>query len=168
MFRDKEYAERPNKTQLKIETKHHYDLGRQLVALSTAKLDHIPLSEHFRHAIISAKKFQRGALKRQLKYITSLMLEEDVAAIETTLKQQNLPDQQKVAIFHQIEQWRDELIAGDKTVLNQLIQQFPNIERQYINQLIRNAVREKKLNKTPKSARLLFHYLQELVENNSV
>jgi len=168
MLRDKEYSERPNKTQLKIVTQHYHDLGKQLTQLNANKLDKITLSEHLRTTVIATRKLQRGALKRQLKYIAGLMDEEDVEAIEIALQQQNLPDKQAVDIFHQLEQWRDTLIAGDKDLLNQLIQQFTMIDRQYINQLIRNAVREKRLNKAPKSSRALFRYLKELSENNSI
>jgi len=168
MLRDKEYAERPNKTRLKLVTQHQHNLGKQLTELNLKKLDSIPLSDYFRTAILAAKNLKKGALKRQLKYISALIGEEDVPAIETALQQQNLPDQQEVAIFHQVEQWRDQLITGDKQLLNQLIQQFPLIDRQYINQLIRNAVREQKQNKAPKSSRALFRYLKELAQNNSI
>ena len=168
MLRDKEYAERPNKTRLKLVTQHQHNLGKQLTQLNLNQLDNIPLSVYFKNAILATKKLKKGALKRQLKYISALMGEEDVPAIETALQQQNLPDQQAVAVLHQIEQWRDQLISGDKRLLNQLIQQFPRLEPQYINQLIRNALREQKQNKTPKSARVLFRYLKELEQNNSI
>jgi ribosome-associated protein len=168
MLRDKEYAERPNKTRLKLVTQHQHNLGKQLTELNLKKLDNIPLSEHFRSSILAVKKLKKGALKRQLKYISALIGAEDVPAIETALQQQNLPDQQEVAVFHQLEQWRDQLITGDKQLLNQLIQQFALIDRQYINQLIRNAVREQKHNKAPKSSRALFRYLKELEQNNSI
>lgn len=168
MLRDQEYAERPNKTRLKVVAQHQHNLGKQLTELNANILATLPISDYLRTSVLAAKKMQKGALKRQLKYIAALMSEEDVPAIEAALQQQNLPDQQAVAAFHQVEQWRDQLIAGDKQVFNQLLQQFPQIDRQYINQLIRNAVREQKHNKAPKSARALFRYLKELAQNNSV
>jgi ribosome-associated protein len=162
MFREKEYAERPNKTRLKVLKQQHHKLGKQLTELSMSQFEKIPMSAHLREAILLAKKFQKAALKRQLKYISGLMCEENVDEILMVLQQQNLPDQQEVAHFHQIEQWRDQLIAGDRKILNQLIQQFETIDRQYINQLIRNSVREKKFDKPPKSSRVLFRYLKSL------
>ena len=164
MLSDKEYAERPNKTQLKEVTKHYHNIGKQLVEMPSSKFDKIPMSDSLRGAVLEAKRFQKGALKRQLKFITGLMHKEDVTAIEVEIRRQNLPDKQAIERFHQLEQWRDSLIAGDKSLINDLIQQFTQIDRQYLNQLIRNATKETKLNKPPKSSRALFQYLKELQE----
>jgi len=60
--------------------------------------------------------------------------------------------------------WRDKLIENDKNILNDIIASYPELDRQHINQLIRAAQQEKKLNKTPATARKLFKYLSELVE----
>ena len=162
MFSDREYAERPNKTQLKLVKQHQHNLGKQLVELANSKFEKMPISDHLRAAVIEGRRFQKGALKRQLKFIASLMEEEDVEAIEAEVKRQNLPDKQAIEAFHQLEQWRDALIAGDKQLMNELFQQFSNIDRQYINQLIRNSAKEAKQNKPPKSSRALFQYLKEL------
>lgn len=162
MLRDKEYAERPNKTQLKEVTKYQYDIGKQLIGMANSKLIKIPMSDRLRASILDGKKFKKGALKRQLKFITSLMYDEDIEAIDTAIKQQDLPDKQEVEAFHQLEQWRDGLISGDNNVMNSVIQRFVNIDRQHLLQLIRNAEKEAKLNKPPKSSRTLFQYLKEL------
>lgn len=49
--------------------------------------------------------------------------------------------------------------------MNVLVSRFENLDIQYIRQLIRNAQKEAKQEKTPKSARLLFKYLQEQQTN---
>ena len=164
MLRDKEYAERPNKTQLKLVEQHHHNLGKQLVELANSKFEKLPISEHLRAAVLEGRRFQKGALKRQLKFIAGLMKEENIDAIELELKRQNLPDKQEVELFHQLEQWRDGLISGDKQLTNALYQRFGTIDRQHLNQLIRNAAKEAKQNKPPKSSRALFQYLKELQE----
>lgn len=166
MYSDREYAERPNKTQLKLVKQHHHNLGKQLVELANSKLEKIPVSDRLREAVLEGKRFQKGALKRQLKFISSLMDDEDVDAIEAELKRQNLPDKQAVEQFHQLEQWRDGLIAGNKQLMNELFQQFNHIDRQHLNQLIRNAIKEAKQNKPPKSSRALFQYLKTLQESS--
>ena len=163
-----EYAVRPNKTQLKREIKVLNQLGKELIALPDASLKKVPLSDGMRTAIMDGKRFQKGALQRQLRRIATLMQHEDIDAIQFELARQKHPSKQQNAEFHQLEQWRDRLIDGDDKLLTELIDQYPVIERQHIRQLVRNAAQEKKREKTPKSARLLFKYLSEIKRQTPV
>lgn len=162
MLRDQEYAERPNKTQLKEVAKYRHGIGKQLVELANSKLEKIPMSDRLMAAVLDAKKFKKAALKRQLKFITGLLADEDIEAIDKAIVQQDLPDKQATEALHQLEQWRDGLIAGDNKVMDDVIQQFWDIDRQHLRQLVRNAAKEAKLNKPPKSSRALFQYLKGL------
>ncbi len=159
---EKEYAIRPNKTELKREIKVLNQLGKELIDLPLSALNKVPLSDTMREAIKDGQRFQRGALQRQLRRIASLMIHEDVDAIQLELSRQKQPTKQQTAELHQLEQWRDRLIDGDEKLLTELIDQFPVIDRQHIRQLVRNSVSEKKRNKPPKSYRLLFKYLSEI------
>ena len=159
---EREYAVRPNKTQIKREIKVLNELGQELIKMPDSALKKVPLSDVMRQAIKDGKRFQRGALQRQLRRIASLMQEEDVNAIQLELARQKQPSKQQTAELHQLEQWRDRLIACDEGLLTDLIDQFPVIDRQHIRQLVRNAANEQKRNKPPKSARLLFKYLAEI------
>lgn len=159
---ESEYVVRPNKTQLKREIKVLNQLGKELIALADASLKKVPLSDTMRTAIADGKRFQRGALQRQLRRIATLMQHEDVDAIQLELARQKQPSKQQTAELHQLEQWRDRLIGGDEKLLTELIDQFPVIDRQHIRQLVRNAGLEQKRDKPPKSARLLFKYLSEI------
>lgn len=159
---ESEYAIRPNKTQIKREIKVLNDLGKELIQMPDSALKKVPLSEGMRQAVYDGKKFTRGALQRQLRRIAALMQHEDVEAIKVELARQKAPSKQQTAEFHQIEQWRDRLIAGDDKLLTELIDQFPVIDRQHIRQLVRNAGLEQKREKPPKSARALFKYLSEI------
>jgi ribosome-associated protein len=49
--------------------------------------------------------------------------------------------------------------------MNVLVANFTDFDIQYVRQLVRNAQKEAKQNKAPKSARLLFKYLQEQHDN---
>ncbi|GHA15398.1 UPF0307 protein [Arenicella chitinivorans] len=159
---EREYAVRPNKTQIKREIKVLNELGQELIKMPESALKKVPLSDAMRQAVKDGKRFQRGALQRQLRRIATLMQEEDVEAIQLELARQKQPSKQQTAELHQLEQWRDRLIAGDEGLLTDLIDQFPVIDRQHIRQLVRNAANEQKRNKPPKSARLLFKYLAEI------
>ena len=159
---DSEYAIRPNKTQLKREIKVLNQLGKELIAMPDSALKKVPLSDTMREAIADGKRFTRGALQRQLRRIAKLMEQEDIEAINQEIERQKQPSKQQTAEFHQLEQWRDRLIDGDEKLLTELMDQFPVIDRQHIRQLVRNATLERKKEKPPKSARLLFRYLAEI------
>lgn len=158
------YKERPNKTALKREMKVLHDLGRELVELPLSKFETIPLTDRMRDAILAAKKMQKAALQRQLRFISGLMQEEDVEAIQLQLNVLAQPIQQANDEFHQLEAWRDQLIGGDNELINTLVDEI-NADRQHLRQLIRNANKEAQQNKPPKASRLLFKYLKELQEN---
>ncbi len=102
----------------------------------------------------------KGALKRQVGYIGGLIANSDHEAINTKLQQLKQPHQGQVKQFHQLEQWRDRLLAGENEVYAELIHAFDDFDVQHVRQLVRNAQREAKQDKPPKSARQLFQYLQ--------
>ena len=153
-----------SKSQIKRELHALQDLGRQLFELPERQLEHFPVSDNLREAIHTAKsmKAKHGALKRQLKYIGGLMVDEDEVAIHKALDALRNAHQQEVDQFHELEQWRDKLIVGDQDLFEELANKFEQFERQHVSQLIRNARKEQQLNKPPKAARLLFKYLTDL------
>ena len=158
------YKERPNKTKLKRELKTLHALGCELVALPKTKYEFVSLSERMLAAVIEAKRLKKSALQRQLRFISGIMSEEDVETIQKELKQLSLPHQQETEEFHQVETWRDQLIAGDNDLSNELVQTL-NADRQHLRQLVRNANKEAQQNKPPKASRLLFKYLKELASD---
>jgi len=151
-----------SKSQIKREMHELQALGKQLVELPPKQLVEIPLSEKIRDAIVAAKTLKHGAIRRQLKYIGSLMPKEDEASIRTMLHKLQQPHKDEVKAFRELEQWRDQLLQDDQDLLNELANKFVNFDRQHIRQLIRNAKKEQELNKPPKSARLLFKYLTKV------
>lgn len=157
------YKERPNKTALKREMKELHDLGRELVELAPTKFETIPLSERMYDATFSAKKMKKSALQRQLRFISSIMHEENVEAIQLQLRLLAQPIQQENNVFHQLEAWRDQLIDGDSDLINTLVEEI-NADRQQLRQLLRNISKEAQQDKPPKASRLLFKYLKEQQE----
>jgi len=155
-----------SKSQVKRDLLALHDLGRDLVQLPVKALKKIPLSEETLEAVIDAKKLKMEALRRKLKHIGKLMRDEDEAAIRQALTALLQPQVQKVTEFHEVEGWRDALLAGDDLVLSELGGRFATLDRQHLRQLVRNAKKEQALSKPPKSARVLFKYLKELSEND--
>ncbi len=154
--------ERKSKSQVKREMQALRDLGRDLIELPEANLNKLLLSDRVHDAVIDAKGFKREALRRQVQHIGVLLRSEDIDVIRRELEGLSKPHREEVQAFHQVEQWRDALIAGDASLLEELITRFQEIDRQYLRHLIRNARKEREANKPPKSARLLFRYLSDL------
>ncbi len=152
----------PSRSQLKREAHAVTDLAKNLIALNPKKLATIPLEEHILKPILAAQSMQRGALKRQGQYISKLMRSLDLEPIEKALARLDQPDAEMTKQLHQLEQWREQLIAGNQTTFDHLVTQFPQLDRQHLNQLLRQARKEQAEEKPPAASRLVFQYLKEL------
>ena len=158
------YAERPNKTLIKRELEGLQDLIRRVIALPSVHFDEVPMSDDIREQFELARRIERAALQRHIRYMSSRIHLEDLDAMVAVMDRQGLPQKKAIERLHRIETWRDKLIEGDNDLLTEIIATLPGCDVQYLRQLVRNANKEGKANKTPKSARLLFKYLNELDE----
>lgn len=160
---DHEYAERPNRTLQKKERDACKAAVLRMMGMGDSLFQSLDIPEELREAVQDAKRFKTAARKRQIRYTTTMLLRMETAdEINTQIDRLQRPAQQEVEAFHELEQWRDQLLAGDNDVLNTLIAEFPDLDVQRLRQLVRNANKEAKANKSPKSARQLFQYLKEL------
>lgn len=149
----------PSKSQRKRDMIALQKMGETLVKLPAAELAKIPLDSRLGEAIKEARTLKtHGAIRRQLQYIGRLMRDTDVKPIEDALAKMALQYQKSNAQFHKIEQWRDKLIQEGDTQLDELIKQFPTLDRQQIRQLIRNAQQQRAGAQTE-----LFRYLREVL-----
>ncbi len=64
--------------------------------------------------------------------------------------------------FHLLENWRDRLINEGNTALTEYVAAYPDVDMQHLRQLVRNAVKEAKLAKSPTHQRKLFKYLRDV------
>ncbi len=155
-----------SKSQKKRDATALQELGAQLTKLNEEQLQLIPLPQNLLDAILAARNIhQHGGLKRQLQYIGKLMRDIDPQPIKQALSKLQRQRHHESAKLHQIETWRDQLIQDSTTVLTELLTSFPQLDKQYLRQLVRNAQNESRQQKPPKSARKLFKYLQELATN---
>ena len=158
--------ERKSRTQIKKEMLSLQKLGERLVSLSTVQINNIDMEEALKEAILFAKNIRKhGARKRQMQYIGALMREADISSIQKSLELIELGQRLNIQQVLKIEKWRDELISGNREIFNELSLAFPDLDRQHLNQLIRNAQHEEKTEKPPKSSRALYQYLRDLSES---
>ena len=155
----------PSKSQLKRESEALQKAGEELLSLSSSDLDNMDLPDVLDEAVRTARKIQsRGGLKRQRQLIGKIMRQIDSKSVEKQLAIIKHKHDTNTVAFRRIEQWRDRLLANDKTALTEIINNHPAIDRQHINQLVRQALREQKQDKPPASARKLFKYLRDIEE----
>lgn len=151
-----------SKSQIKRDADALKLIGRQLVELNNKQLAKIPGSESLFHAISVAHKIvgKHEALRRQIQYIGKVLRTEDFDAIKTALDKLNNKHQQLTHATQKLELVRDELIIQGDPKINELLADFPQLERQKLRQLVRQANKEKKLEKPAKAAKELFAYLK--------
>ncbi len=153
-----------SKSQLKRESHALTDLGKELVELAPSKLKKVPLSDNLEEAITLARRLKSGSgRKRQLQYIGKLLRSTDAEPIIAAMDALKLEHAHENVRLHKLEQWRDRLLVEGDSALAELLAEHPNTDRQHLRQLLRNAQKEQKLNKPPKSARELFKYLRDNV-----
>ncbi len=167
MYDDDSLRDAPlSKTQRKREAHALKALGESLVKLNKSALAQIPLPEDLHAAIAEAQRLhQHGALKRQLQYIGKLMRQCEIEPIQVAYDRVTHSYREDVQQHHQLEQWRDRLLAEGDQALEALLQEHPAADRQHIRQLVRGAQKEAAKSKPPKSARELFRYLRQFLSN---
>ncbi len=163
------YAIRPNKTQIKKDIAELSKLAEELTQLTEAQLSTMEIPEKIERALLEAKKMPatKAARKRQLKFITGQLRDIDLENIVEKMDRLKTKSAHGVREHHQSEVWRDKLVACvNNEALTELLNQYPQTDGQHIRQLQRNAQKEAKAEKPPKSARLLYQYLKELIADS--
>ncbi|MGQ4661434.1 ribosome biogenesis factor YjgA [Lysobacter sp. F6437] len=142
-------------------------LGQQLVALTETQLARLPVPEALLPHIRDARRITSHiAHKRQLAFLAKQMRREDdevLEAIRDALDEKGDAARREVAAMHRVEAWRDRLLAEGDEALAELIEQYPDADRQGLRQLVRNTLEERKRNKPPRAFRELFRQLRELM-----
>jgi ribosome-associated protein len=161
MIKDSPQDEK-SRSQIKRDFRALKDLGIRLADLSKKQLDGIPLSDKTREAVRAAQGMARNALQRHYRYLSSLLGQEDVVAIRAALGDELQPHVENVAMLHEAERLRDELLAGDERQLAAFALRYPDCDRTHVRLLVRNARKEQEQDKPPRSARLLYRYLRRL------
>jgi ribosome-associated protein len=155
-----------SKTQRKKDSQALQDLGAEVVALSEAQLAVLELPDFLRNAVMDARRITGfEARRRQMQYIGKLMRKVDAAPIRARLEAWKFPERAQAAQFKRTELWRERLLA-EEGALEALLREYPRADGHQFDSLIRDALRERKENRPPKSYRLLFQALRALLERS--
>lgn len=151
-----------SKSAVKREMTALQKLGEELVNLSPAKLAKIPMPEQLEEAVMLARRLKnREGKRRQLQYIGKIMRVIDSDAIQQALDSFHHESLAFRQHFHRLENWRDRLISEGDRAMEDLLVEMPDLDRQHLRQLIRQAQKEASQNKPPAASRKLFQYLRD-------
>ena len=161
----------PSKSSIKREAERLKKIGEQLLSLSQNQLQSLRLEDRLAAAINEGQRIKsREGLRRHKQYIGKLLRDTDTMAIEQYLAQLDNAHTLNTRAFHQLEQLRDQLIAGDNNTVGEVIAQFPAIDTQKLRQLVRNAKKEQQHNDNAadnastqsSQSRKLFRFLRDI------
>jgi ribosome-associated protein len=157
----------PSRTQQRREALAVLTLASQLVELAPSRLAKLDLPDDVRREIdITRRITAHGARKRQMAYLAKVMRrfgDDDFAAVRAELGENREKQRQDTAAMHRLEAIRDRLVAGDDDALSELIGEYPQVDRQRLRSLLRQARLERETpNKPPKAYREIFQLLKEL------
>ena len=154
-----------SKSEIKREMHQMQDFALKLVKLSKHQRSKIPFTEEFKQELVLADKIQNKheALRRHIRHMAKVLCEMDLEPINQALDVMANKHQQETAKFVHLENLRDQLIDEGNAFIEETLSQYESMERQKFRQLIRQAAKEKKLEKVGKAHRDLFAYLKEHV-----
>jgi ribosome-associated protein len=166
--RDEETGEflAPSRSQRKREADAVLDLAQQLVALTPSQLAKVPLPDNLLAAVADTRRItSHVAHKRQLHYLAKLMRREDdetLDPIRRSLDQDSAEAKRETAALHRLEALRERLLTEGDSVLGELADAHPGLDRQHLRQLVRAARDERLTHRPPHAFREIFKLLKSL------
>lgn len=152
-----------SRTQKKKADRALQHLGEDLLTLSADQLKAIDMPDELARAVKSCRQMKaHGARRRQLQYIGALMRNIDPAPIRSALERIRGGEVHKALMFKKLEAWRDALKEGDLEMVEEVLAQCPDADRQRLAQLMRNVRRDGDAHQSAKASRQLFRYLREV------
>jgi ribosome-associated protein len=152
----------PSKTQLKQEAERLKKIGLELVDLTKGERDKIPLDEELLAAVELCTRINRkkDGFRRQLQLIGKKLRGREIEPIEVALTNLKSSNSAANRHFHSLEKMRDYIINNGMDGINKAVSEHPQLERQKLRQLHRNAQKQAAENKPPIAAREIFIYLR--------
>jgi ribosome-associated protein len=161
---EEDWEGRPSKSQRKRDMVALQTLGESLIELAPEQLGRLDLHEDLVEAIRFFHTLKdKEARRRQQQFIGTVMRKIDPVPLREALNELDQLRFQQAEAFHQIEIWRDALVAGDAEVLTELVGRF-GLDPQQLRQLSKQAAAEKAAGKPAKNGRALFRLLRQSFE----
>ena len=161
---DRDPNEPPSKSQRKRDMLELQQLGESLAQLPRARIDVLDVPESLRDALREWSRLRSfEGRRRHAQYIGKLMRKVDPEPLRQALLEATGESRAAVARLHQLEDWRERLLADD-AALAELVREHPGAAVQELRQCIRAARAERAAAKPPRHARALYQHLKDLFE----
>lgn len=151
-----------SKSEVKREMIQLQIFGQKLIDLSKHQRSKIPFTEDIKDALILADKInnKHEALRRHVRHLARMLSETDLDPIKHALDVMANKHQQETAKFIKLEKMRDNTVDQGSDAIEALLSEYPSMERQKLRQIVRQAAKEKKVEKLGKYYKELFEYLK--------
>jgi ribosome-associated protein len=159
-------AELKSKSEVKREMYQLQDFAQSLVNMSKHQRSKLPLTEELLDAMIVANKIanKHEALRRHIRHIAKILLETDLAPIKQALDVMANKHQQESSKHVKLEKIHADLITQGNAVIETLLAEYAQMERQKLRQLVRQATKEHQAEKPAKYSKELFQYLKSHIK----
>lgn len=159
-------GERPSKTQLKQQAHELQTLGLALAALPDDRFAAIAMPERLREAIAEYRRTRsHEGRRRQMQYVGKCMRLADPAPLREAVAAYQLGSARDTLTLHEVERWRDELIADDGA-LDRWALTHPDTDLQRLRSLVRAARRDAQATPQQRQARAyreLFQFIKPIL-----
>lgn len=158
-----------DRSKKKREAKAVEALMDQLLELPPSELKAMPMSEEVVEGLADLRRLKamgsKGGYRRKRLRVAGLLRAEDLDAIRAAMPEGGNISPREL-ILQQVARWRDRLLAEGDAALEELVAGYPEVDRQRLRHLVRQAQKATPLpgERSPKSYRELFSVLRELLE----
>ncbi|MGE6317092.1 ribosome biogenesis factor YjgA [Shewanella baltica] len=162
---DEDYVS--SKTMDKRDSEAVQKVGMELVSLSKTQLDKIELDEFLYDAILQTRKIKVNteAYRRHMQYIGKLMRNFDIEPIKASLAIVLNKNNNETAKLQMFEKMRERLLTQGDAEIQTLVEHYPQLDRQKLRTLVRQATKELAKGPESKSSKELFKYLRSEIQD---
>jgi ribosome-associated protein len=135
--------DKPSKTQRKRDMQAFREAAEKLVEMSAENLATLDAPDVI-NAVSQCRRITKGnARKRQIQHIAKLLRKTDFEPIRDLIDKLDSSSETHLRQFHNLERWREGLIAQNSAVFEQIVSEFPDVDRQQLRNLVRLAIAER-------------------------
>jgi ribosome-associated protein len=161
---DEAAGEEPSKSARKRERLALQDLAEEMLGLPRAALEGLGLGPDTWAAIDETARIKdRRAMRRHVKRVANCLARENTAPLQALLDARAEQARQATARHHRVERWRARLIEEGDAALTELLNAYPQADRQRLRAAVRAAERDAERGR-PEAPRKLFRLLRELMD----
>ncbi|UPG84878.1 DUF615 domain-containing protein [Luteibacter aegosomatis] len=156
----------PSRSELRRNALDMLKLANQLVELPPTRIPKLGLPEDIVDEIGRTRKVTSHiARKRQMAYLAKQMRrhgDEAFVNARAALGEDRDRQRQEAAHMHRLEAAREKLLEGGDVALGELFDKHPDLDRQHLRSLVRQARAEREANKPLHAFREIYRILKEL------